>query len=180
MRPIMRSWTKAVLGTGLVALAVGGGILGINYQQLQRPMNEIIDGDRRNAGIEVSVHYKNYVPGGTLVYDFQRPGPNSSPADVFRVFLQFADAMKDASFDDVELAFRGETKFVLSGSHFKIAGREYRTENPVYTVRTFPEKLRRPDGKPAFEQWSGGLIGVASEQMNDFNRFTDEWYRSAP
>lgn len=172
----MRVPAKLAIATGALVGACGASVLALNYTKLQRPLDQLVSADSRNAGIEVDVHYKGYVPGGVLVYDLRSPGPRTSAADVFRVFLQFADAMKDDSFDSVELAFRGETKFVLSGSHFRMLGREYRTENPVYTVRTFPEKLLTPDGKRAFEEWSGGWIGVLGAQMDDFNAFTDQWY----
>ncbi len=48
-------------------------------------------------------------------------------------------------------------------------------QNPVYLVRTFPEKLT-PAGVPAYEKWEGGLLGVTSKQINNFNDFCDKWF----
>lgn len=48
--------------------------------------------------------------------------------------------------------------------------------NPVYTIRTLPEKLRRPDGSRAFSVWTGGMIGVLGAQMDDVNNFAGQWY----
>jgi len=36
-------------------------------------------------------------------------------------------------------------KFVLEGDYFQTLGKEYGTQNPVYTMRTFPEKLNSPE-----------------------------------
>ena len=46
----------------------------------------------------------------------------------------------------------------------------------MYTIRTFPENLRTPDGERAFSVWEGGMFGVLKAQMEDFNEFHDEWY----
>jgi len=94
----------------------------------------------------------------------------------FGVFLRFSDKMKDRKFREVRLAYRGETKFILSGKDFRDIGREYSYQNPVYIVRTFPEKLRTPDGKKAFSTWSGGLLGVLGRQMEDVNELGQRWY----
>ena len=55
-------------------------------------------------------------------------------------------------------------------------GEEFGEQNPVYTIRTFPEHLSRPDGAQAFSTWTGGILGVLSKQMDDFNKFNKEWY----
>lgn len=55
-------------------------------------------------------------------------------------------------------------------------GVEYGTQNPVYTMRTFPENLYRPDGTAAFGTWTGGLFGVLGKQMEDFIEFHKQWY----
>jgi hypothetical protein len=97
-------------------------------------------------------------------------------ADVFRVFLQFAQAERSREFKSVELAFRGHPRFRIDGKYFKQLGEEFGTENPVYTMRTFPENLSRPDGSRAYPTWTGGWIGVAGKQMQDFNDFHRQWW----
>ena len=67
-------------------------------------------------------------------------------------------------------------KFVLEGDYFQTLGKEYGTQNPVYTMRTFPEKLYSPDGQRAFGRWSGGLLGIVGKQMEDFTEFHKQWY----
>ena len=74
------------------------------------------------------------------------------------------------------MCIRDRTKFLLDGESFRVLGAEYDTQNPVYTMRTFPSKLNRADGAKAFSTWTGGMIGVLGKQMDDFNAFHKEWY----
>jgi len=53
---------------------------------------------------------------------------------------------------------------------------EYESQNPVYTIRTFPENLYTIDGKNVYGEWTGGLLGVVTKQMEDFNDFHKKWY----
>jgi hypothetical protein len=92
------------------------------------------------------------------------------------MLLQFAEQVKDRKFERVELAFRGETKFLLDGDFFQKLGREYSFQNPVYTTNHMPENLSLPDGTRAYDTWTGGLLGVSLKQMQDFNDFHDRWY----
>lgn len=164
-------------------LGVAGGLLllivmvyGWNYLMLQLPMSEVIQEDGRNSGVSVSAHYSYYLDPTTLVYDLRDVSMTNSKADVFRVLLQYSAKMKSRRYDRVLLAFRGETKFVLDGAYFQQLGEEYGTQNPVYTIRTFPSHLKRPDGSDSYGTWTGGLLGVLGKEMEDFNDFHDRWY----
>jgi hypothetical protein len=175
-------WARArgPLVLTLLLVLIPLAVYGWNYVTLQRKMNEIIEKDSRNKGVEVSVHYKTYLNPSVLVYDLRGIAGTNSKLDVMRVLLQFADQVKDKKFDRVELAFRGETKFLLDGDYFQRLGREYSFQNPVYTMNHLPENVKRPDGTDAFSTWTGGWLGVATRQMQDFNDFHDQWYwRSA-
>ncbi|WP_197530230.1 hypothetical protein [Deferribacter desulfuricans] len=97
-------------------------------------------------------------------------------ADVFRVFLQFAEKMQSKEFKVIELSFKGKTKFKINGDYFRTLGKEYSWQNPVYTMRTFPEHLMNPDGYRAYPEWTGGLLGVLVKQMEEFNDFHKKWY----
>jgi len=152
------------------------GIYGVNYLQLQSQMNDVIKNDPRNSGIEVSVHFGNYINPSILTYNLKSISGTNSMADVFRVFLQFAEKVKSKKFDIVELSFRGKVKFKIDGNYFQKLGEEYSWQNPIYTMRTFPEKLMNPDGSKAYPEWTGGLLGVIGKQMEDFNDFHKRWY----
>jgi hypothetical protein len=139
------------------------------------PLQKVIDDDPRNEGVMANAHYDGF-EFSTLVFDLKDISGTNSRADLFRVFLHYAHAMKDKDFESVELAFRGTTKFVVSGPYFKTLGKEFDSQNPLYTIRTFPENLQTPEGERAFPVWEGGMLGVLQAQMNDFNEFHDQWY----
>ncbi|MFW6172731.1 MAG: hypothetical protein ACOC5T_03205, partial [Elusimicrobiota bacterium] len=101
---------------------------------------------------------------------------DKTPADVFRAFLQFAEKAKNFEFKKVELAFRKDKKFFIEGNYFKKLGEEFSEQNPIYTMRTFPENLKKPNGENAYSKWEGGLLGVTSKQMEDFSDFHKQWY----
>jgi hypothetical protein len=164
---------KILLLLAIFSLAV---VFALNYLMLQRPLTKIIDSDYRNTGIDISAHYGNYVSPSILVINVNQIDLDKAPMDVFRVFLQFAEKLRDKDFESVELSSKGVLKFTLKGRYFSQLGAQYSSQNPVYTIRTFPENVYKPDGKKAFSSWSGGLIGVVGKQMQDFSEFSEEWY----
>lgn len=139
-------------------------------------MWDVLESDPRNEGIRVVARYQNYVVFSTLVVDIKSVDGDKAPADVFRVLLQYAEAMRDRSFDRVILASSGKNKFFIEGSYFEQLGGEYDYQNPVYTMRTFPQHLFDPDGNRAFGTWTGGVLGVMGKQMEDFTEFHKRWY----
>ena len=170
---------KKTIVVALGVLMIGAAsTFAVNYLQLQSPLNSALKSDPRNDGIDVSAHYGSYINPSTLVFDLKKVSGSNSSADVFRVLLQFAERMKEKRFDDVELAYKGNTKFKLEGSFFRTLGDEYGSQNVIYTIRTFPENLKTPTGSRAYSEWSGGWLGVMNKQMEDFNDFHKQWYLS--
>lgn len=167
---------RALVALGIATTLIFGSAYGANYWALQRPMNAVLAEDERNAGVIVSVHWDSYVMRRRLVYDLRQVEGSKSMLDVFRVFLQFAKVLKDREFTDVVLAWRGREKFVVPGSYFQQLGRDFDSENPVFTVRTFPSHLKNVDGSNAFGEWTGGLLGVLGKQMEDVTEFHRRWY----
>jgi hypothetical protein len=151
-------------------------VTAIGNIQLQNAIERAIRKDYRNSGIEFSVHYKSDFSTAIVVLQLERISGGTSRPDVFRALLDIAQEMKDESFETLELAHRGSTKFLLDGSYFRQLGRERDYQNPNYTIRTFPENLRLPSGGHAYESWSGGIFAVLERQMQDFNDFHDKWY----
>jgi hypothetical protein len=131
------------------------------------------DRDPRNAGIEATVQE----PGANLLdFSIQNIGAENSMADVFRVLLQFAEQLQDHKYSAVYLSFRGQRRFLVPGEYFQKIGREFSSQNPVFTMRTFPSQIQNLDGTAAYATWTGGLIGVMSKQMEDFEDLHREWY----
>ncbi|MEM8933141.1 MAG: hypothetical protein AAGE94_18280, partial [Acidobacteriota bacterium] len=131
--------------------------------------------DPRNRGLEYRAYFKNYVDSDILVINLVAFDGDKAPVDILRSLLQVAERIESRRFESVELARRGETRFVLSGDYFQRLGVEYGEQNPVYTMRTLPENLMLPDGNAAFSRWTGGVLGVTSKQMEDFQRFIRDW-----
>jgi len=155
-----------------------GGIYGYNYLSLSKVASDKLKEDSRNLGVDINLHYKYYANTGTLVFNLIKVGEDKSMADVFRVLLQTAYALKEKYFTFIELAFKGESKFILKGEYFKALGREYKTQNPLFTMRTLPENVLDMDEKNVFSKWTGGFLGVYARQMQDFNEFNKMWYLS--
>ena len=160
----------------VMPLAVMAAIAGWNYVALQRPLSSALGADPRNDGVGVIAHYGWFVNPDVLVFDLRDVSGNNSEADVLRSLLQFAQAMQNANFGTVILAYKGHARFMLKGSYFKQLGVEFSYQNPVYTLRTLPEHVYNLDGTPAFGTWSGGLLGVVGHQMEDLNSFGKQWF----
>jgi len=173
MKKVKTITVIAIFSTILLVIV---GLYAFNYLKLQSPMNKVIKGDKRNNGIEVSVHFENYINTSILIYDLKNVSGSNTMVDVFRVLLQFANEVKEREFIIVKLSFRGDTKFLIEGDYFQKIGEEYPWQNPVYSTRTFPENLLNIDGSRAYGQWTGGILGVLGKQMEDFNDFNEKWY----
>jgi len=159
-------------------LTVVLGIVALNYFAIIRPVYQAIHSDPRNTGVTVWVHYDKFLNTRALVYDLRSVSAKNSMADVFRVLLQSAKAVRAHRFERVELSFRSKPRFVLDGGYFQTLGEEYDSQNPVYTMRTFASNLYRIDGSRAYPEWTGGWLGVLQKEMEQFSEFHKEWYLS--
>jgi len=151
-------------------------IYGFNYFKLQNIMNDVISNDYRNSGIKVKTNFENFINTDILIYNLTKVGGDKSMADVFRVFLQFAEKTTSSMFDKVIFAYYGKKKFYINGVYYNKLGEEFDFQNPVYTTRTFPENLYNLDGTKPYPGWTGGWIGVVGKQVEDFNDFHKQWY----
>ena len=152
------------------------GIYFFNYFTLTKPVLEDTSKDVRNNGIEIGLHYKNYISTETLIFDLKKIPADKVIADVFRVLLQTSSVLKDKKFENVELSYNGESKFMLKGDYFSELGKEYEEQNPMYTMRTFPEHIYDMNGKTVYTAWDGGVLGVLTNQIEDFKDFNSKWY----
>jgi len=164
----------------LIITAIVGSLVtivfGMNHFRLQDPMSEVLESDHRNKGIKVSVHYGKYINPSEIVFNLRAVSGSNSPADVTRVLLQYAETLKENKYERIVLAYQGTPKFQLKGAYFQTLGNEYGSQNPVYTMRTFPENVYNLDGTAAFGTWTGGLLGVVGKEMEDLNEFHKQWY----
>lgn len=156
--------------------AVTVGVAGWNYFAAHRPVAERLAADPRNEKLTLWVYHRYGLVPGTLVVDLRGFKDEAAMVDVMRALLQSAEAHKGAKFDRVLLAYKGASKFMLDGAYYQKLGQEFEGQNPVYTLRTFPENVFKVDGSPAYGTWTGGLLGVLSKQMEDLNQFSKDWY----
>ncbi len=159
------------------AILAYGLVRGCNHILVGNPVAKRLQSDPRNNTFSLAAHYDYYLNTSTLVLDLSHT-ENSSPADLFRGIFQSAEALSDSgqSFEWVVLARTGETVFLLTGADFFELGREFALgQNPVYLIRTFPEKLYNVNGERAFSRWEGGILGVLGKQMSDANDAARIW-----
>lgn len=152
---------------------LGAVVVGLNWVRVAIPAQESV---KYRSGISAIGYYHYGVVPGTIVYDLRGVEGEASAASVLGGLFEFAGAMKDRNFDEVLLAWRGDVRFRLPGRDFKEIGTSVAWENPVYLLRTFPERLKTPQGTPAFEVWTGGALGVLGAQMDDVNRLAETWF----
>jgi hypothetical protein len=171
--PRKRRWL--IIAT-VLTLAVVVLIWSLNEFAVNRPLQRVLSEDRRNHTIRASAHWRGWINPDELVFDITGLSGDASRADVLRVFLQYADAMKNQKFSRIYLAARGRLKFTIDGPYFQELGAEYNSQNPMYTIRTFPTRVTTIDGIHPFSEYEGGLLGVLDAEMQQFTRFSDEWY----
>lgn len=159
-----------------VLTAILVGVAGWNYFAVHRPIAQRLAVDPRNEKVTFWAYHRYGLVPGTLVVDLRALTDEAAMLDVMRALLQGAEALKSTKFERVLLAHKGITKFMLDGSYYQKLGQEYEGQNPMYTLRTFPENVYKVDGSPAYGTWTGGLLGVLTKQMEDLSEFSKAWY----
>lgn len=167
---------KLLSKLAVLALLAAGFIFGWNYIALGHKVNAVIQSDPRDSGVAMRLHYDYYLNPTVLVVDMRGLAGEKSMADVFRVLMQLSHELRAQHFRSVKLECLGKEKYLLAWGDFLALGTGLDGQNPMYLARTFPEKLLRPDGAHAFGTWTGGLLGVLSKQLEDFNQFHRDWY----
>jgi hypothetical protein len=159
---------KLLFALSLAAFVTFNASIGI-------PVASELGRDSRNSGLTI-VAYRSFGLHPTDITLNILTAENVAPADVFRATFQAAQALKDRRFGQVRLVRGLSHIYSMRGEDFQEIGREYEAgQNPVYLIRTFPEKLFLPNGTSAFGTWTGGLLGVAMQQMEDVNEAARAW-----
>jgi hypothetical protein len=167
--------SKTLKTVGFSLLAAVIVVYLANLLTLKLPVSNRLEEDERNEDVSISVRYGYYMRPDVLVVALN-DSEQAAPVDFLRVLLQTAEELQSRSFSRVEL-HRGYThKFSMGGSYFQELGEEYEFQNPVYTARTLPEELRKPDGSQAYHNFGSGLFGIG-EEMETFNEFARDWHR---
>lgn len=171
-RPSSRAWYLLAIPVLMLLLAWS-----LNYVLVGLPVERKLSEDPRNNGCSLTAHYRYYLDANTLVLDL-RILESVAPVDLFRALFQSAEVLHDSGrkFDRVILARSGTFVFLMDGEVFSTIGAEFGAgQNPIYLMRTLPEKLYRENGEPAFGRWEGGWLGVLGKQMEDVNNVAQQW-----
>lgn len=151
-------------------------IAAFNIFSLHIPAVNALNSDPRNSVAKWAVYHRWGIAPKTIVLDLRSVELSAAPVDINRMLFQIADRFQGRSYDRIVLAYRGEARFLLTGSYFSRIGEEYSWQNPVFLMRELPQNTLRISGEPAFETWTGGWLGVMNAQMNDLNSLHQEWY----
>ncbi len=144
------------------------------------PVSQALDRDERNTGFAVHAYRAWLLHPAEITIDLVSL-EQAAPLDLNRALFQSAAALRNRSFSKVILARKGKPVFVMDGADFQELGQEFEAgQNPIFLIRTLPEKLKTPDGQEAFGSWSGGLLGVLTRQMEDSNAFARSWAAGEP
>lgn len=162
-------------------IAFGGTLLFLafavwfaNYIFLGAALNKATLSDKRNGGIVASAHFQYYVNPSIMVFNIKRISGQNSRIDVFRLFEQFAQLEQNRHFSAVQLACEGKPRFVIDGDYFNQLGREYSTQNPIYTLRTVTDHAHPVGFNPKFAPSDDSIMGAMSGIQN-FSKFIDSW-----
>lgn len=172
--PKFLAWV--LLALILLAGCAVGGVWIFNQTTLQKPLERVLASDPRNHVVRAKVHFDGWIDTHSLVFDLTEVADEASQMDVFRVLLQYAKEQKDHQYQRVILAAYGQKKFVVPGDYFQQLGREYDTQNPVYTIRTFSHHVSTMDGAMPFPEPDGGILWVVNKEMEQVNDFNKRWY----
>lgn len=130
---------------------------------------KFVEKDSRNENVPVVV--KGFPFSKDITIDMQKTDNYGfSAVDMFRCYCQAAEMLREKDYDRVFLANKGEKVFFLTGTYFKDLGVSFAAgENPIYLMNHMPENVYNIDGTPAYGTWTGGWLGVASKQLEDFS-----------
>lgn len=170
---IRRKWW-CIVAAPVVAVTV---VWGINHLFVGQTVMRTIRADPRNNGYSLTAHYEYFVNPNVLVLDL-RSVESAAPADLFRALFQSAEALHEdgRKFNKVVLSRAGTPVFLMEGEEFSTIGVEFNAgQNPVFLLRTLPEKLLLPSGQAAFGRWEGGWLGVMGKQIEDANDAAKQW-----
>jgi hypothetical protein len=159
----------------LGALSIVATVFAGNFLFAERHAFSALNADSRHQGISIWAYYRFGLVPTSMVVDVRSFEEGKLSIDVIRVLYQIAERMKDREFNEIRLAYRGHTRFLLDAKYFHRIGQEYAFQDPVYTIQNLPEHLYLPAGTRAFDNSSGERLGVMTP-MQDFSTFIEAWF----
>jgi Zn-finger nucleic acid-binding protein len=124
----------------------------------------------------VRVCYSGVFGGDTVVFDLRDGGSaGARRIDPVHLLMQFSDKLDLYSIRRLVLARNGRHRFYIIASDLRTLADSYAGGGRMWAFNNLPSKVRRMDGTHAFEEWSGGWLGVLQKQVEDLNKFITDW-----
>jgi len=135
-----------------------------------------LDRCESKGAVTVSVSYSGLVGSDSVVFDL-RDGASSGARriDPVHLLMQFADKLDLSTVVRVVLARDGQPRFYIMGSDLRRLADSYAGGGRIWAFDNLPASVRRVDGTRAFEEWSGGWLGVLERQTKDLGDFITQW-----
>jgi hypothetical protein len=126
--------------------------------------------------VSIRVSYSDLFSTDTILFDL-RDGASSGARriDPVHLLMQFADKLDLSTVQRVVLARNGQSRFYVAGSDLQRLAESYAGGGRVWAFNNLPASVRRMDGTRAFDEWTGGWLGVLKQQTEDLNSFITEW-----
>jgi hypothetical protein len=170
------SVSKAPLVAAALLLILG--VWWVNVVNTKRHLKGAMNEDPPITGVELGTHYAFYLRSSVLVFDVRKIEGETAAGKVFLALRRYAKALSDDRFDNVELAVRGSTRFILPGAEFRRLGREFGLQNPAYVARSFAESVIATSGGRPYPAREGTLEEVVPQQLADLRDLFGKWFLS--
>lgn len=117
-----------------------------------------------------------YTITGNIVFDVRVCKADSRRVDALHLLLQFGDKIKDEKIEYLSISSGGMEVYRLPKSDLDELAKQYRLGAELWALNHWPERLRKPTGERAFEEWSGGVLAVLQAQLDDIGkRYVPGW-----
>ena len=100
-------------------LLIIGGTWAVNYFTANKPLQHVLDADPRNYVCKANAHFEGWINPKTLVFDVTSVSGDATRLDVFRAFLEYAEAIKDRHFTKVVLPLAEQANSPWTGTTFR-------------------------------------------------------------
>lgn len=143
---------------------------------------EVHDMNPRNKMVDMSVKYKSMFDHSVIVVNVSDYSTECDRIDILRCLMQCIRKLRHENYKSVELAYKGKSKYCITGEDFKGWGND--SEQGIIDMATyFSASVKNLDGTNAFviNVSDEGLYPdqvtekVAQQVADYFKAFIDTW-----
>ena len=130
--------------------------------------------------VDADVYYDGTIATDVVVFDLLDGGSTTARRiDPVHLLMQFCDEIDLYSVRRIIIARNGTQKFYISGSDMRPLAESYANGGRPWAFNHLPENLRTMSGLRAYDQWTGGWLGVLQKQTEDLNDFLAAWLNNS-